>query len=113
MNSTVITPDAPETDFKFHPGEEVWNTLLHLIGLVLVLCALPVLITLAAEHGTVMEVVTDALQRDYGDVQAQTGGFRHAVCIRHRIEQPHRQPSAAAACGRPCTVRWAATTRSA
>lgn len=58
MNSTVITPDAPETDFKFHPGEEVWNTLLHLIGLVLVLCALPVLITLAAEHGTVMEVVT-------------------------------------------------------
>jgi hemolysin III len=47
-----------EADYQFHPGEEVWNTLLHLFGLVLVLGALPVLITLAAEHGTVMEVVT-------------------------------------------------------
>lgn len=55
MNSTVL---ASEADFKFHPGEEVWNTLLHLIGLVLVLGALPVMLTLAAEHGTVMEVVT-------------------------------------------------------
>jgi len=55
MNSTVL---APEADFKFHPGEELWNTLLHLIGLVLVLGALPVLLTLAAEHGTVKEVVT-------------------------------------------------------
>ena len=55
MNSTVLTPEA---DFKFHPGEELWNTLLHLIGLVLVLGALPVLLTLAAEHGTAKEVVT-------------------------------------------------------
>jgi hemolysin III len=55
MNSTVAMPEA---DFKFHPGEETWNTLLHLIGLVLVLVALPVLITLAAEHGTTLEVVT-------------------------------------------------------
>ena len=47
-----------EADYQFHPGEEVWNTLLHLFGLVLVLGAVPVLITLAAEHGTVMEVVT-------------------------------------------------------
>ena len=27
---------AHEADHQFHPGEEVWNTLLHLIGLVLV-----------------------------------------------------------------------------
>jgi hemolysin III len=47
-----------ETDYRFHPGEELWNTLLHLAGLVLVLGALPVLLTLAAEHGTVLEVVT-------------------------------------------------------
>ena len=47
-----------EADHQFHPGEEAWNTLLHLIGLVLVLGALPVLITLAAINGTVMEVVT-------------------------------------------------------
>jgi hemolysin III len=55
MNSTEM---AHEADYQFHPGEEVWNTLLHLVGLVLVLGALPVLLTLAAEHGTVMEVVT-------------------------------------------------------
>jgi hemolysin III len=47
-----------EADYQFHPGEEMWNTLLHLVGLMLVLAALPVLLTLAAEHGTVMEVVT-------------------------------------------------------
>lgn len=45
-------------DYLFHPGEEVWNTLLHLLGLVLVLGAVPVLITLAAVHGTALEVVT-------------------------------------------------------
>ena len=45
-------------DYQFHPGEEVWNTLLHLLGLVLILGALPVLITLAAVRGTMMEVVT-------------------------------------------------------
>jgi hemolysin III len=55
MNSTEMTHEA---DHRFHPGEEVWNTLLHLIGLVLVLGALPVLITLAAIHGTALEVVT-------------------------------------------------------
>ena len=55
MNTTSI---SDETDYQFHPGEEVWNTLLHLLGLVLVLGALPVLLTLAAEHGTVLEVVT-------------------------------------------------------
>ncbi|HEY3644506.1 MAG TPA: hemolysin III family protein [Gammaproteobacteria bacterium] len=55
MNSTVL---ASEADFKFHPGEELWNTVLHLIGLVLVLVALPVMLTLAAEHGTMLEVVT-------------------------------------------------------
>ena len=49
---------AQEADYQFHPGEEVWNTLLHLLGLVLVLGALPVLITLAAIHGTALEVVT-------------------------------------------------------
>lgn len=49
---------AHDADFQFHPGEEAWNALLHLVGLVLVLGALPVLLTLAAEHGTVMEVVT-------------------------------------------------------
>ena len=47
-----------EADYQFHPGEEIWNTLLHLLGLILVIGALPVLITLAALHGTVMEVVT-------------------------------------------------------
>ena len=47
-----------EADHQFHPGEELWNALLHLIGLVLVLGALPVLLTLSAEHGSVMEVVT-------------------------------------------------------
>lgn len=47
-----------EADYQFHLGEEVWNALLHLIGLVLVLGALPVLLTLAAEHGTALEVVT-------------------------------------------------------
>lgn len=55
MNSTEMTHEA---DYQFHPGEEVWNTLLHLVGLLLVLGALPVLLTLAAEHGTAMEVVT-------------------------------------------------------
>jgi hemolysin III len=58
MNSTVI---PQETDFAFHPGEEFWNTLLHLIGLVLVLGALPVLLTLAAEHGTTLQVATFSL----------------------------------------------------
>lgn len=47
-----------EADYQFHPGEEVWNTLLHLLGLVLVIGALPVLITLAAVYGSLMEVVT-------------------------------------------------------
>ena len=47
-----------EADHQFHPGEEVWNTLLHLLGLVLVLGALPVLITLAAIYGSALEVVT-------------------------------------------------------
>src|SRR5579859_2033205 len=47
-----------QADYQFHPGEELWNTLLHLLGLVLVLGALPVLITLAAVHGTILEVVT-------------------------------------------------------
>lgn len=47
-----------QADYQFHPGEETWNTLLHLLGLVLVLGALPVLITLAAIYGSVMEVVT-------------------------------------------------------
>lgn len=47
-----------EADYAFHPGEEVWNTLLHFLGLLLVLGALPVLITLAAVHGSVLEVVT-------------------------------------------------------
>lgn len=55
MNSEVALQDA---DYQFHPGEEFWNTLLHLIGLVLVLGALPVLITLAAVYGTALEVVT-------------------------------------------------------
>jgi len=55
MNSTGM---IHEVDHQFHAGEEVWNTLLHLIGLVLVLGALPVLITLAAIHGTALEVVT-------------------------------------------------------
>jgi hemolysin III len=55
MSDTQMAHDA---DFQFHPGEEAWNALLHLVGLVLVLGALPVLLTLAAEHGTVMEVVT-------------------------------------------------------
>jgi len=58
MNSTVIPQEA---DFTFHPGEELWNTLLHLIGLVLVLGALPVLLTLAVEHGTILQVVTFSL----------------------------------------------------
>lgn len=63
MNSTTTSTSslASDTDFQFHPGEEVWNTLLHLLGLVLVLGALPVLLTLAAEHGTTMEVVTFSL----------------------------------------------------
>lgn len=47
-----------ESDYPFHPGEEGWNTLLHLLGLVLVIGALPVLITLAVIYGSVMEVVT-------------------------------------------------------
>lgn len=55
MNTQVL---IEEPDYRFHPGEELWNTLLHLLGLVLVLGALPVLLTLAAEHGTVLEVVT-------------------------------------------------------
>ncbi len=55
MSSNELTHEA---DYQFHPGEELWNTLLHLIGLVLVLAALPVLLTLAAEHGTALEVVT-------------------------------------------------------
>jgi hemolysin III len=55
MSSNEATHEA---DYQFHPGEELWNTLLHLIGLVLVLAALPVLLTLAAEHGTALEVVT-------------------------------------------------------
>ncbi len=55
MNTTTL---IEEPDYRFHPGEELWNTLLHLAGLVLVLIALPVLITLAAEHGTMLEVVT-------------------------------------------------------
>ncbi|MFI4920761.1 MAG: hemolysin III family protein [Gammaproteobacteria bacterium] len=55
MNSQEMLHEA---DYQFHPGEEIWNTLLHLMGLVLVLGALPVLLTLAAEHGTVREVVT-------------------------------------------------------
>lgn len=45
-------------DYEFHPGEEVWNTLLHLLGVLLVASALPVLITLATVRGTVLEVVT-------------------------------------------------------
>src|SRR5215472_14007082 len=63
MNSTTTSTSslASDTDFQFHPGEEAWNTLLHLLGLVLVLGALPVLLTLAAEHGTAMEVVTFSL----------------------------------------------------
>jgi hemolysin III len=55
VNSTTLIEDS---DYRFHPGEELWNTLLHLAGLVLVLGALPVLLTLAVEHGTVLEVVT-------------------------------------------------------
>jgi len=55
VNTQVL---IEEPDYRFHPGEELWNTLLHLLGLVLVLGALPVLLTLAAEHGTVLEVVT-------------------------------------------------------
>ncbi|HEV2321339.1 MAG TPA: hemolysin III family protein [Gammaproteobacteria bacterium] len=47
-----------QADYEFHPGEELWNTLLHFLGLLLVLGALPVLITLAAVHGSVLEVVT-------------------------------------------------------
>ena len=58
MNSPSSTHLAADADFRFHPGEEVWNTVLHLMGVVLVLGALPVMLTLAAEHGTVMEVVT-------------------------------------------------------
>ncbi|MGE5626377.1 MAG: PAQR family membrane homeostasis protein TrhA [Bacillota bacterium] len=55
MNSQDVLHEA---DHQFHPGEEVWNTLLHLLGLVLVIGALPVLITLAAVYGSALEVVT-------------------------------------------------------
>jgi len=47
-----------EADYQFHPGEEPWNAVLHLLGLVLVLGAVPVLITLAAVNGTALEVAT-------------------------------------------------------
>lgn len=50
--------DALEDSFEFHPGEELWNTLLHFLGLLLAIGALPVLITLAALRGGLMEVVT-------------------------------------------------------
>jgi hemolysin III len=47
-----------EDHFEFHPGEELWNTLLHFAGLLLAIGAVPVLITLAALRGGAMEVVT-------------------------------------------------------
>ena len=50
--------DALEDHFEFHPGEELWNTLLHFAGLLLAIGAVPVLITLAALRGGPMEVVT-------------------------------------------------------
>lgn len=50
--------DTLEDHFEFHPGEELWNTLLHFAGLLLAVGAVPVLITLAALRGGAMEVVT-------------------------------------------------------
>lgn len=50
--------DTLEDHFEFHPGEELWNTLLHFAGLLLAIGAVPVLITLAALRGGAMEVVT-------------------------------------------------------
>jgi hemolysin III len=47
-----------EADYQFHPGEEFWNTLLHFLGLILAIGALPVLITVAAFRGTTLEIVT-------------------------------------------------------
>lgn len=54
MNTVTVA----ETDYEFHPSEELWNTLLHLAGLLLVLGALPVMLTLAAVRGSALEVAT-------------------------------------------------------